>query len=100
MPIPGFHRSHDMNPRNAEAAARILVVDDQLSNIQLVGSVLLKLGYEIIPALDGPSALKRLAIHPPDLILLDMLMPGMDGCEVCRRLHDNPECRDLPVVFL
>jgi two-component system sensor histidine kinase/response regulator len=84
----------------ADSPARILVVDDQLTNIQVVGSVLGKLGYEVIPALDGASALKRLAIRLPDLILLDLLMPEMDGYEVCRRLHENPEWQDVPVVFL
>ena len=81
------------------ASARILVVDDQPANIQVVGSVLGKLGYEIIPALDGPTALKRVAFHPPDLILLDLLMPGMEGCEVCRRLREN-HGQDLPVIFV
>src|ERR1035438_4236045 len=93
-----------MNPpaplASAPAPARILVVDDQPGNIQVVGSVLGKLGYEITPALDGPTALKRLAVHTPDLILLDLLMPEMDGCEVCRRLRENPEWEDLPVIFL
>jgi two-component system sensor histidine kinase/response regulator len=83
-----------------EAPARILVVDDQPANIQLVGSVLGKMGYEITPALDGPAALRRLAAHPPDLVLLDLLMPEMDGCEVCRQVRENPDWRDLPVVFL
>lgn len=82
------------------ASPRILVVDDQPSTIQIVGSVLGKLGYEIVPALDGPSALKRLANHLPDLILLDLLMPEMDGCEVCRRLRENPDWQDLPVIFV
>ncbi|HXJ61711.1 MAG TPA: hybrid sensor histidine kinase/response regulator [Verrucomicrobiae bacterium] len=82
------------------STACILVVDDQLSNIQIVGSVLGKLGHEIIPACDGPSALKRLALRPPDLILLDLLMPGMDGYEVCRHLRENPTWRDIPVIFL
>jgi two-component system sensor histidine kinase/response regulator len=95
-----FHLFRDMNMHNADTPARILVVDDQLQNIQLVGSVLLKLGYEIIPALDGAGALKRLKVRVPDLILLDLLMPEMDGCEVCRRLQENPEWQDVPVVFL
>ena len=79
------------------ALARILVVDDQPANIQLVGAALGKLGHEIIPASDGPTALRRLALRPPDLILLDLLMPEMDGCEVCRRIRMNPErsCADL-----
>lgn len=80
--------------------ARILVVDDQPANIQVLGNVLGKLGHEIIPAADGPTALKRLAMRLPDLILLDLLMPGMDGCEVCQRLRENPEWRDIPVIFL
>lgn len=81
-------------------SARIMVVDDQATNIQLVGSVLGKLGHEIIPASDGPTALKRLGLRTPDLILLDLLMPEMDGWEVCRRLRENPEWREIPIIFL
>jgi two-component system sensor histidine kinase/response regulator len=80
--------------------ACILVVDDQPANIQLVGSVLGSLGHEIIPATDGPTALKRLALITPDLILLDLLMPGMDGCEVCRQLKASPNWKSIPVIFL
>src|SRR5262245_60259302 len=80
--------------------ACILVVDDALSNMQIFGSVVGKLGHEIIPASDGPSALKRLVLRPADLILLDLLMPGMDGYEVCRHLRENPSWRDIPVIFL
>jgi two-component system sensor histidine kinase/response regulator len=86
--------------KDTTVPARILVVDDQSANIQVVGGVLGKLGHEIIPASDGPTALRRLALRPPDLILLDLLMPEMDGCEVCRRLRANPEWRDIPVIFL
>jgi two-component system, sensor histidine kinase and response regulator len=85
---------------SALSPARILVVDDQPANIQVVGSVLGKLGCEIIPALDGPTALKRVTSHPPDLILLDLLMPEMDGCDVCRQLRLNPAWQDLPVIFV
>jgi two-component system sensor histidine kinase/response regulator len=84
----------------ANPPARILVVDDQPANIQMVGSMLGSLGYEIVPAGDGPSAMKTVAENPPDLILLDLLMPDMDGCEVCRRIHENPDSRDVPVIFL
>ncbi|HXE41443.1 MAG TPA: hybrid sensor histidine kinase/response regulator [Candidatus Baltobacteraceae bacterium] len=80
--------------------ARILVVDDQLTNIQIVGSILGGLDHEIIPASDGATALKRLALRKPDLILLDLLMPDMDGCEVCFQVKQNREWRDIPVVFL
>jgi len=81
-------------------SARILVVDDQPANLQIIGAVLGKLGCEIIPALDGATALKRAALRMPDLILLDLLMPGMDGCEVCHQLKENPDWKDIPVIFL
>lgn len=82
------------------STGRILVVDDQPANIQIVGSVLGNLGHEIIPAEDGPTALKRVALRPPDLILLDLLMPGMDGCEVCSQLKANSASQHIPVIFL
>ncbi len=85
---------------SAPEAARILVVDDQPANIQIVGSVLGKLGHEIIPASDGAVALKRVALRPPDLILLDLLMPGLDGFAVCRQLKENPGWKDIPIIFL
>jgi two-component system sensor histidine kinase/response regulator len=81
-------------------SSRILVVDDQPANIQIIGTVLGKLGCEIIPAADGATALKRIALRMPDLILLDLLMPGMDGCEVCRQLKENSDWKDIPVIFL
>jgi len=87
-------------PRTEADPARILVVDDQPANIQIVGAVLGNLGYEIIPATDGATALKRVAVRLPDLILLDMLMPGMGGCEVCLKLKENPDWKDIPVIFL
>src|SRR5271154_346819 len=85
---------------NEVQSARILVVDDQPANIQIVGAVLGKLGHEIIPASDGPTALKRVALRTPDLILLDLLMPGMNGCDVCLQLKSNPEWKEIPVIFL
>jgi two-component system sensor histidine kinase/response regulator len=80
--------------------ARILVVDDQPANIQIVGAVLGKLGHEIIPAADGATALRRVALRMPDLILLDLLMPEMGGCDVCQQLKANPDWKDIPVIFL
>lgn len=93
-------RNQDGSDQAPSSGARILVIDDQSPNIQVVGSVLGKFGHEIIPASDGPTAFKRLAVRLPDLILLDLLMPGMDGCEVCRRIRETPEWRDIPVIFL
>lgn len=79
---------------------RILVVDDQESNIQVVGNILGALGFEILAATTGEQALRRLAARPPDLVLLDLLMPGMDGLEVCRCIRAMAEWAELPVIFL
>jgi two-component system sensor histidine kinase/response regulator len=88
------------SPFEAASPARILVVDDQPANVQIVGSILGALGHEIIPAEDGHTALKRLALRQPDLILLDLLMPGLDGCEVCSQIKANSEWQNIPVIFL
>ena len=102
MTTEGFETaSHDGQAAwPAGTSARILVVDDQPANIQIVGGMLGKLGCEIVPASDGATALKRLALRVPDLILLDVLMPGMDGVEVCRRIRSEPAWTDIPIIFL
>src|SRR5512141_2016545 len=78
----------------------LLVVDDQESNIQVVGAALGELGFEILPATGGGQAFQRLAVRRPDLILLDLLMPEMDGFEVCRRIRENPAWAEIPIIFL
>ncbi len=77
----------------------VLVVDDTKTNIDIVVG-LLKAQYEIMVALDGPTALELVESTPPDLILLDIMMPGMDGYEVCERLKANSITRKIPVIFL
>src|SRR5262249_53248320 len=78
----------------------ILVVDDDPVNIQLINSTL-KDEYKIRAATNGEMALKAVEIEPPpDVIILDIMMPGIDGYEVCRRLKSNPMTRDIPVIFL
>src|SRR6266567_75225 len=81
-------------------SARLLVVDDQEANLQVLGTILGRLGFDIVPALDAEQALRRLAARPVDLILLDVLMPGLDGFEVCRRIRANPAWTDIPIIFL
>ncbi len=76
------------------------MVDDQESNIQVIGAALGQLGFEILPALGGAQAFRRLAVRRPDLILLDLLMPEMDGFEVCRRIREDPELAQIPIIFL
>ncbi len=84
----------------AEERPKILIVDDERINIDILVD-LLKPHYRTVAAKNGEQALRRLA-HPPlpDLILLDIVMPGMDGYEVCRKIKDRPESRDLPVIFI
>lgn len=77
----------------------ILLVDDVKANITLLVAAL-KDDYKLRFALDGASALDFARRHKPDLILLDVMMPGMDGYEVCRRLKENPKTRAIPVIFL
>jgi len=81
-------------------SATILVVDDTPDNLSLM-SGLLKDDYKVKVANSGEKALKIAAgEHPPDLILLDIMMPGIDGYEVCTRLKENPATRDIPIIFL
>ncbi|WP_202816391.1 response regulator [Immundisolibacter cernigliae] len=83
-----------------EAAARILIVDDQPDNL-LILEDLLGRHYTVHAACDGEEALTRLADGDrPDLMLLDVVMPGMDGFEVCRRVKAAPGLRDMPVLLL
>lgn len=77
----------------------ILVVDDVTENVQVLGDLLSK-QYEIYFALDGNQALEQARRVKPDLILLDVMMPVMDGYEVCRRLKESEEFREIPVIFI
>jgi serine phosphatase RsbU (regulator of sigma subunit) len=87
-----------MNPN--DASANILIVDDTPANLRLVSKLLRENGYQVRAVANGPRALATVAAHPPDLILLDIRMPGMDGYEVCARLKANPQTADIPVIFL
>jgi len=78
----------------------VLVVDDQEANMRVVGQLLVRSGYDIVPAFNGAQALERIASAHPDLILLDMRMPGMSGFEVLQVLKDNADTRQIPVIFL
>ncbi len=78
----------------------ILIVDDSADNIQLLSGVL-KEKYKVKAATGGDRALKIVhKVPPPDFILLDVIMPEMDGYEVCRQLKSNPQTMNIPVVFL
>lgn len=78
----------------------ILIVDDTLKNIQLLGTILKKADYEISVASDGKQALKLLETVTPDLILLDIMMPDIDGYEVCQIIKKDKVLRSIPIIFL
>src|SRR5215813_3068102 len=84
----------------AESQAKILVVDDEADNIRILEVLLLRRGYEVIKARNGAEALQQVYSERPDLILLDVMMPIMDGFEVCKILKDNPETHLIPVVIM
>lgn len=79
---------------------RILCVDDDPLIIQLIGDILRFRGYTVLSAKDGPTGLETAAQQRPSLVLLDIMMPGMDGFEVCRRLKADPDLKTIPVIIL
>ena len=79
---------------------KILIVDDTLSSRILLGDLLDLNGYTVLSAASGPEALKVLETETPDLILLDVLMPEMNGYQVCRRIRENPSMQTLPVIMM
>ncbi len=84
----------------AELHAKILVVDDETKNVKLLEALLLPRGYAVVKAYDGEEALRQVQEERPDLILLDIMMPLLDGFEVCKRLKDNEETRLIPVIIM
>ena len=84
----------------ADHRESLLVVDDTLANLQLLTNMLRDQGYEVRGAPDGEIALKTVHAFRPDLVLLDINMPDMDGYEVCRRLKADASSAGIPVIFL
>lgn len=78
---------------------RILIVDDDLDSLKLIGLMLQRQGYEIIVANSGAQALGKAQAEEPNLIILDIMMPDMDGYEVCRRLRQNPATEPIPIIM-
>ncbi len=78
----------------------VMVVDDQTANVQVVGQLLTRAEYDVVPVLDGREALALAERSAPDLVLLDMRMPGFDGFDVLEGLQSMAQTRDVPVVFL
>jgi class 3 adenylate cyclase/CheY-like chemotaxis protein len=83
-----------------ESQPKIVVVDDTPTNIKLLEAILTPRNYTVLPAASGSEALELIAREKPDLILLDIMMPGMDGYEVCARLRSMPETSMLPIIMI
>lgn len=78
----------------------VLLVDDQPRNLQLLGNALFKNGYDVALATSGQEALEQIVASPPDLVLLDVMMPGMSGFDVCRKLREEEIAPDVEVIFV
>jgi len=82
------------------AEVKVLVVDDDHLHCRMVRDMLEAVGYAVIEAIDGVEGLEKAGAIHPDAILLDLMMPGIDGYEVCRGLKGNPETSGIPVIFV
>jgi two-component system alkaline phosphatase synthesis response regulator PhoP len=82
------------------AKGKILVVDDEIYIVHILDFSLGMEGYEVITALDGEQAVERAQAEKPDLIVLDIMMPKLDGYETCKILKGDPATRDIPVILL
>jgi CheY-like chemotaxis protein len=85
---------------NNTASKRVLIVDDDLDSCELMVQVLVQRGYEASYVADGPGALRAFLAQPPDVLLLDVGLPGMDGHEVAQRIRELPSGRDVRIVVL
>ena len=89
-----------LNSAKDASASKILIVDDLPENLELLYHVLTDAGYDVDRALDGESALEQINHDPPELILLDVMMPGLNGYELCQQLKAWSQTRDIPVIFI
>jgi PleD family two-component response regulator len=90
----------NLSPDSADHPARILIVDDERSNRELLEVMLTPEGFLLLTAASGEEALAIVAQQPPDLILLDVLMPRMDGYQVAARIKGNLATRNIPVILI
>lgn len=87
-----------MNQENL--AGNILLVDDRIPNLRVLITMLKGKNYQTRKATDGESAIEAVQIEPPDLIILDIKMPGVDGYKVCQYLKSNHQTQDIPIIFM
>ena len=99
--IRNFMEKRKVNEHQTNASkATILIVDDTENNVRLLATILARQKYKVHSANSGQVALAAAQAEPPDLILLDIMMPRMDGYEVCKRLKADKRTGDIPVIFI
>ncbi|MEN9223238.1 MAG: response regulator [Thermostichus sp. BF3_bins_97] len=86
--------------QSADLQGTILLVDDTLENLDVLDELLSEQGYEVRRAINGPMALRAVEADPPDLILLDIMMPEMDGYQVCEQIKKTEVTWDIPIIFI
>ncbi len=90
----------DLNKKSFNERPLIMIIDDNNENIQVLGNILEQNGYDTAVFLDGKSAIKFASTENPSLILLDIMMPEMDGYEVCKKLKSNMATMSIPIIFI
>ena len=78
----------------------ILIIDDNHNNLEVLSATLIKAGFQVAVAIDGETAIEQLKYYQPELILLDIMMPGIDGYQTCNRIKSNPKTFDIPIIFM
>lgn len=96
----GANLMNSPTPESSESKGNVLLVDDIPENLQLLGDLLVKLGYTVRSVTSGKMALKTMRVKQPDIILLDIKMPEMDGYQVCQALKADQDLKDIPVIFI
>lgn len=83
-----------------ENRKKLLLIDDNIQTIEMLQIILEDEGYEVITAYVGEDGLKKTAEEKPDLVILDVMLPGMNGYQVCEKIKNNPDTKDIPVIML
>ncbi|BAZ44269.1 Cache sensor hybrid histidine kinase [Chondrocystis sp. NIES-4102] len=78
----------------------ILIVDDNHNNLEVLSETLTRSGFQVAVAIDGETALEQIQYYKPELVLLDVMMPGMDGYQTCKQIKSNPDTFDIPIIFM
>jgi DNA-binding response OmpR family regulator len=98
LPIPSCNGVYQVTENSSSHS--ILIVDDNHNNLEVISETLTRAGFQIAVAIDGETALEQIQYYKPELILLDVMMPGMDGYQTCQKIKSNPDTFDVPVIFM